>query len=380
MIDAFENTPAIRDAFEGVEVRFCNLPPEKDIYIRGVVGRQASEFGNCAGPNWLFFETMKGLKSEFRFVFQMESDCYPVAPNWLTKIEQICVDNTDAWVIGTQYCGVSPLSPIISRHINGNALYNIGEAAYWRFLDGFMWPWMHRQIKTKNTFLCYDCAWEHYLHSIATENSTNQARAQARRNLPRFRLKNFIVNVAGRAEMDGNYIWTKAELLKQYPNAVVIHGPFVTTADHLRGGLALGKPVVAPEVTTEASKLKYTGPNERGKTRYERTIWLPGKALDSETSVHLEITASCASQGSGVVVELLDEARAVMGRKVISCNADDSPNIAQFECTMNLPHSYVYLALRFFGADDVCTVSLSDAHLEVRRWETVLAKTDHVFD
>jgi len=310
----------------------------------------------------------------------MESDCYPVVPNWLTKLEQVCVENPDAWVIGTQYCGVSPLSGTILRHINGNALYKIGDKAYWRFLSNFIWPWMHRQINAKNLYLCYDCVWEHYLYSLLSKSTPHHARFQARKNLPRFRNKNYIVNVAGRAEIDGDYIWTRAELLKQYPGAVLIHGPFVTSTGHLRGGFGLGKPSKASGVITEPSRIRYSGPNERGKVRYERSFWLLGKPLDAESSIHLAFSVQCESQTSGVIVELHDESRSIIGRKIVSNTGGNLPKVADCDWMMNVPRTYVYLSLRFFGAGDTCTVELSNVSLESRRLDKVLAKTESVFD
>jgi hypothetical protein len=379
LVEMFNRTPAIRDSFDGIEVRFCNLPAEKDVYIRKPVG-PPPPFGNKAGPNWLFYETMKALSGEAKFVFQMETDCAPVTPNWLKAVENACSQNLDAWIIGTQYCGVSPLHWSVARHLNGNALYHVGSKSFWQFMDDFFWPWMHQHIREKNANLAYDCAWEEYLNRPEMEHAGHYDWVQVRKILPRFRAKNFIVNVGGHAEQTGQYVWTRAEILKEFPGVALVHGPFVHAPEHIRGGIGFGHAKTEPGVTTEASRIVYRGPNDRNLACFERGVWLAGRPLDSTCAIHLRVNVACTPKTSGVVMEWHDQNGTLLGKKNISSRPDGTPRRDTFVCAVNGTHAFLRLRLRFYGEGETCDVDVSDALLQIRRDEEVLGKTVRVFD
>src|SRR5690349_14082281 len=121
LIQEYARCPSLRNYFSQMEVSFCDLPPEKDVYVRGTPDRPLP-FGNKAGPNWLFYETIKSLRQTARFVFLMETDCTPVVPDWISTLAKVCLHYNDAWIVGSHYRGVSPLHWALARHINGNAL------------------------------------------------------------------------------------------------------------------------------------------------------------------------------------------------------------------------------------------------------------------
>ena len=96
----FDSLPLVRGAFARVEVRFCALPPARDLYVRDGESRYAP-FGRKAGPNWLFYETLRGLRDRQGFVFLMETDCEPIATNWIRRLQRVLLTTrrcVDRWV------------------------------------------------------------------------------------------------------------------------------------------------------------------------------------------------------------------------------------------------------------------------------------------
>jgi hypothetical protein len=300
--DAFNKHPVVRACFTGIEVRFCNLPPEKDVYIRSATSRKLP-FGYKAGPNWQFYETLKGFKGKGKFIFLMEVDCEPVEPNWLQQLEEVCARNANAWIIGSHYRGVSPLHWSVARHINGNALYNAGDRAFLSFLDEILWPWMHEHIQNNDPTLAYDCAWETFLNRQEMEDPSNYDWIVSRGALHRFRICNAIVNIGGTAEQIGDYIWTKEEVIARYPGAVVVHGPLTNSAEHYRDRIALGIPKASGSFVMENRHLRCAGAIEGAQIA--RTFWLPGKPFTADMNLHFSISVRCPRH-QGVRIALSD--------------------------------------------------------------------------
>jgi hypothetical protein len=276
LVDAFDRSPNVQTGFSELIVHFCNLPANKDIYVR-TPGISAYEYGNKSGPNWLFYETMRMMRGKADFVLLMEVDSQPLYSGWLRPLAETCARNADAWIIGAHYSGASPIPPRVARHINGNALYHIGSDAFWTFLEETLWPWMHAYISVDDQDLAYDCAWETFLNREEMGWNGHEDWIVARDILHRFRLTDRIVNIGGHAEQAGWYAWTREDLLRRFPDAVIVHGPVTDTFQHLRGGIAVGR--------FEPTGVQDHGPNwldfaaDATARRYKRSLWIPGRGL-----------------------------------------------------------------------------------------------------
>jgi hypothetical protein len=298
LTDAFSRCPNVRASFSGLLVHFCNLPAQKDIYVR-TPGASAYEFGNKSGPNWLFYETMRMLRGTADFAFLMEVDCRPLHPDWLRPLAQVCARNPDAWIIGAHYSGASPIPPRVARHINGNALYHIGSDALWTFLDETLWPWMHEYILTHDQDLAYDCAWETFLNRDEMSESGHYDWIVSRDILHRFRLTEAIVNIGGHAEQSGWYAWTREDLLRRFPHAAIIHGPIADNFQHLRGGLAVGR--------AERDGVAGQGPNwltfatDTATRRYKRSIWRPDRGFHAGDRLSVHATLDAGEEHAGII-------------------------------------------------------------------------------
>lgn len=288
LTDMFRRCRNLQAAFSELIVHFCDLPPEKDLYIRQPKGR-APKLGNKSGPNWQFYESMRMMRDKAQFVLLMEVDCQPLHPGWLRPLAQTCQRNPEAWVIGAHYSGASPLPWHVARHINGNALYQVGSDAFWAFIDDTLWPWMHHYIATYDPDLAYDCAWETFLNRDEMAHGGHFDWIVSRDILHRFKLTDTIVNIGGHAEQSGWYAWTRDDLLRRFAGATVVHGPVTESRRHVRGRLAVGK--------AESSGVAETGPNwlqflhGAAERRYKRSIWIPVHGLrpGERISVHAAI-------------------------------------------------------------------------------------------
>jgi hypothetical protein len=330
----FRQSPHLMSAFAGLEVRFCNLPPEKDAYAKDSP-TPASRYGNKAGPNWLFYETVKSLRRDCDFIFLMETDCEPIAPDWLQRLEETCALNKDAWIIGSHYRGVSPLTWRIARHLNGNALYKVGDAGFWEFLDGLLWPWMLDHIATVNPDLAYDCAWETFLNRPEMEDAAHYDWIVSRALLDRFRLCGTIVNIAGEAEQRGDYAWTKETIVQRFPDAVVVHGPLAPPTNNPRG-IVLGpwrfngKPSPAqrgPAILRPAGWL-------------ERSVWLPARPLEAGDSMEISVGFSTPPP-NGLKIEIRNSIGRLLDRLKVPSQTGMGPTAAMLRHVFTSPHPFV---------------------------------------
>ncbi len=362
LVDAFNDCETVRQSFESIEVRFCSLPPDKDIYLReGEVGD--APFGRKAGPNWLFYETMCALRNEARFVFLMETDCEPVVPNWIGKIQRVCYQNEDAWIVGSHYCGASPLHWSIARHINGNALYNIGDERFWQFLDGEFWPWLNEYAATSMPDLAYDCAWETYLNRVEMEDASSYEWVRARDILHRFRLSSFVVNIGGAAEQGGEYVWTREEVVRRFPGVVVVHGPISASLDHRRGPLAVGRPFRRGSTTLGEDGLVAHG--ELMKAAFRRSIWIVGRPFDEACTVTVSFTMHCV-KAAGVTVTLREPSGRAIGSQRLTGGGFGNPTRESFSHKITTTVPFVRIALTFHGPTDM-RVRLSDVTCDISR-------------
>jgi hypothetical protein len=345
LIEAFDRCEVVKRSFASIEVRFCRLPPEKDVYLRD--GEVAdAPFGNKAGPNWLFFETMRALKEEAEFVFLMETDCQPVIPGWIRKIQRACDLNEDAWIIGSHYCGVSPLHWSVARHINGNALYNVGDPEFWDFLEDHFWPWLNDYAVKCMPNLAYDCGWETYLNRVEMEYAGSYEWVRARDVLQRFRLSNFVVNIGGAGEQAGEYVWTRADILKRFPGAAVVHGPLATSDDHRRGPLALGRVFLEGAATLDPTGLHMNGDLEGAAFR--RSVWIADQPLDESNEVSVSYTIDCPAD-AGLILQLREPSGRLMETRTKYGAGTGEAKKDNCILAITTPAPYVVLALSVHG-------------------------------
>lgn len=232
LADAFARIPVLARMFRGIRVEFLGLSGEDDAYVRDASG-PVPRYGYKAGPNLLFFGALMHLRRYRGFAFFMETDCVPLQPGWAQSLDVVCRQRPHAWVIGSLYRGLGILGNNIKRHINGNALYAVGDAGFWRFLDPGYLLWLNHHIVSHEPDLAFDTAWERFAGEASAELPGNAAWRVTQEVYSRFVTCDEIVNIAGEPEQSRKVAWSLSALREAFPYAVVAHGPVAEEARDL---------------------------------------------------------------------------------------------------------------------------------------------------
>lgn len=348
-IRAFDALPRVKAGFSGLEVLFCDLAPEKDLYIRNPTGR-VPKYGFKSGPNWQFYETMRALRAGGGFAFLMETDCRPLTPGWVGEVCEVAARHRDAWIVGAHYSGMSPLQWSLARHINGNALYHVGDDDYWAFMDEFFWDWMHGYIASTDPNLAYDCAWEAFINRVELEDIQHEHWHVIRRVLHRFQLSEFIVNVGGRAEQGGYYVWNRYDLRKRAPSAVVVHGPVGREEGPPSDPVGIGKVQLVGEASWTAG-----GPVKSGVpdpvSSFERSVWLRGGALEEGDQVSLRFTMKGGGEDFLSLNVRDANNRPFAAKKFFGDEDEKFAPTRNFTCKVSRPTPYLRIKVKFRGLE-----------------------------
>ncbi|WP_156799456.1 hypothetical protein [Oceanicola granulosus] len=162
-LEVLDASVVVQRTFSRVRVESAGLSGDSDLYIRGQMSSMGTQ-GNVAGPNNLFFKAIELAKDDGGFAFQCELDCFPLVSGWLTKLDECVSSFPQSWVIGSNYTGYRPIHPSVMFHINGNALYQVGDPQFQAFARQI---WRGRILKIVNTRpnIAYDCWWQMELAS-----------------------------------------------------------------------------------------------------------------------------------------------------------------------------------------------------------------------
>lgn len=176
-LDAAQLAPGLRadEVYFATDFRFTHaeIPTEMDHY-----NPDARDSDWVAGPNEQFYQLMNGSRTAegTSHLFMMEPDTRPVVSGWLNHLVKVVEDSEPFWIRGSAFrpaCAqrktsfvnaaedCHQLGPEIADHINGNALYHIGDPKFVAFLDQVRasafakWP--------------FDLAWMRYIRSPEKE-------------------------------------------------------------------------------------------------------------------------------------------------------------------------------------------------------------------
>ena len=137
----------IHSLFANVEVLFLEIPKSEDIYIRHgqLYTDDLPRLGLKSGPNLQFFRTLDHLKSN-HFAFFNETDVFPLRPTWLAELSE-SLRPTHDWVLGSHYRGQTSLGMDIVGHINGAAVYAVGNTKFQNFCSEIWEPGIEEMCK-----------------------------------------------------------------------------------------------------------------------------------------------------------------------------------------------------------------------------------------
>jgi hypothetical protein len=129
---------AINACFAGISFTTASLTAQEshNAYTFDIVRNLAS----TRGSNAQFYAAFK-VHSQFRHMFYMEPDTWPLRPGWLSRIDLLTRDPF-FWMRGTQMryeprliVAPEPWRSQYTRHINGNAMYELHDPCFARFRD-----------------------------------------------------------------------------------------------------------------------------------------------------------------------------------------------------------------------------------------------------
>jgi FkbM family methyltransferase len=213
--------------FDQLVFEFLDLEGDRDHYIKDYT-KNVGETGYKAGPNNQFFQSIRRVKRHGLYGFLMETDCLPIRAGWLETISE-CVNNSERfWVMGSNYRGIQQLSSDFVRHINGNAIYAVGDHDFQQFVTSF---WEHhtwRLVKEKDKRLAYDCILEimfsepHIREPGVMETWKNIA--------PKIRYTDLIQNISGAEDLARTDETLVSDLRVRYPDTMILHNRAVYTA------------------------------------------------------------------------------------------------------------------------------------------------------
>jgi hypothetical protein len=205
--------------FARLEIRWLDLTGARDLYQRDYAQKVGAE-GHKSGPNNQFFLTLDAAARYGTYIFQMETDCAPLGPGWLGRVEAELRATHPLWVLGARYHGAEAISADFARHLNGNAVYAAGDAGFRAFVAGFWEPWTRRAVAETDRRLAYDCVPEW----VFARHPGDPGVAEARRLAQAFFVESAsIVNLSGKRDLEELPEHFAAILPVRFPGASVLH-------------------------------------------------------------------------------------------------------------------------------------------------------------
>ncbi len=209
--------------FDALAFEHLDLVGEADLYetdYTKAVGPQ----GFKSGPNNQFFETMRRVGGAGRYVFYMEPDCVPIRPDWLGQLLDR-LEQADAWIIGSVYRGRGTLDRRFMRHLNGNAIYAVGDSGFQKFLIDF--ESRFTDLLSEDPRYAYDTALEVLFSGASCDaQATEGERAlwhyfQAIAH--RFHATDYIQNISARIDVEEPDPALLADVRADSPETYLIH-------------------------------------------------------------------------------------------------------------------------------------------------------------
>ena len=204
--------------FKFVNFVSFNIKKDEDGYSRGKPSAKS-------GPNVVFFKTMEYFaRLNYSTVLLLEPDVKFVKDNWYDSLYGLSLIES-FWVMGSIYKGDHDVdSEVWSHHINGVALYNIGNKAFRDYLV-VLKSYLLMSSSISGNEVNYDAAWSYFKTFIRSKTKLGTPNLQKRYITKLRRIDNLflntncIVNIS--PELDKNM--NLSSVLNLFPSAVLIH-------------------------------------------------------------------------------------------------------------------------------------------------------------
>ncbi|MEI6334664.1 MAG: hypothetical protein WCS87_08910 [Methylococcaceae bacterium] len=228
IIESYLDTKYLKNCFSGLRFEYSNLEGSRDMYNKKRIG-VPGDGGYMAGPNNQFWDIVLNFSKGMSCIFTMEVDCRVIRPGWLDEIENIISGSERFWIKGSHYRGIAKLKSI--THINGCAIYAVGDDEFRQFLLNHIKPYYDKRVK-ENPHLAYDLILSDFFRNIYINQTSDKNWSLWQKTLPYFQYTDFIQNHSAE---DDFYHWSGktdvSYLRSDYPNAWVLHGMYFFPSD-----------------------------------------------------------------------------------------------------------------------------------------------------
>lgn len=216
---AFAATRSLDQVFAGPFFHYSGLRGLADGYSKDLDATPGA-LGHTSGPNNQFFDIINRFSQGQSHVFLMETDCRPIRPDWLRHLRDLVRAGDGFWICGSHYRGRG--APRHHAHINGNAIYAVGDPDFRHFLDTVYFPAFHRLL-AGNAYLPYDIVLEELFRPVHRHEADPELLALWKRVAARFRYTDAVQDLSFWYDGLTPEPDPKA-LAAAYPEAFIVHG------------------------------------------------------------------------------------------------------------------------------------------------------------
>ncbi len=206
--------------FKAMQFHYSNLSGLRDLYTRLFKGKAGPE-GYMSGPNNQFFDIINKFSEGMSHIFLMEVDVVPLRANWLKHLQEIVKNPDPFWICGSIYRGKAAIKA--TTHINGNALYNVGDSSFKAFFKEIFLPYFYRRIK-ENPRLPYDIILHDLFMPVYTGKKDQERLSIWKQVIHYFRPSDFIVDLSHEEDRRLDNQLSKEKARATFPRSFLLHG------------------------------------------------------------------------------------------------------------------------------------------------------------
>ena len=185
--------------------------------------KSTSKYSVSEGPNILFYDSLTYLSTlNFSTVLLLEPDVKFVKNYWFDELAEICLLET-FWIYGSYYKGNQFLHRKFSYHLNGVALYNIGNIHFMDFIS-ILKSYHVQNEKLTGELINFDVTWEFYKDFIYKEYQNDPTVLRKIRIIDSNLMNtNLIINLSCESDIS----LPIENIIVRYPKASIIHQKFI---------------------------------------------------------------------------------------------------------------------------------------------------------
>ena len=229
ILHEYSKSSILKKCFSEPEFHFFLLPEGEDVYVRDK-NTPISKKGLKSGPNQQFFHSLFAMKGLGDHVFFMETDCLPIRPDWLGKLCELVQESEDFWILGSHYRGKLPVPKHFARHINGSAVYAVGNEEFIEFAKTWQ-ATLDKVISTRDNTLAYDCVLENFFYydfqinveQQRTLNPDSDGWKLFQRVASKLRYSDYTLNYSGKIDVETANLSFLRFIREKFNNSYIIH-------------------------------------------------------------------------------------------------------------------------------------------------------------